>query len=292
MEIWEYKATAEPSPSKVAVALNDSLQGGLFIEKKVVFALPSQCPYCASRCCLLDKIHKVTGSLGSVQTTTLAELHVCDRCGWWTIAALKQDEEDETCTSHFGQFNGELVSYGDIGMGHTIEELRRYLLASYDARYDINPRKMEEVVEGVFKDMGYTTLLTSASRDNGIDIYLVSNDSGETAAVQVKRYKDKISPELIRSFAGALLLNGETKGIFVTTSTFTSDARRTAQEYVKRAEYKIELMDASRLYDVLGIGLRAMYDNGADRSTPFYSLWKDPEVLCSRFHECNERPVL
>ncbi|MGH9357128.1 MAG: restriction endonuclease, partial [Terriglobia bacterium] len=63
--------------------------------------------------------------------------------------------------------------------------------------------------------------------------------------VQAKRYADgnSIGPSAIRDFFGSLDRFKASKGLFVTTSTFTSSARETATMLSKR----IVLVDGSQL---------------------------------------------
>jgi restriction system protein len=86
--------------------------------------------------------------------------------------------------------------------------------------------------------------------------------------VQVKRVKNKISAEQIRSFAGALLLNGMPHGIFVTTSGYTKYAETAAASALRRG-YRIELVNSNDFYAALHIAQRTMYENAHDSSAPF-----------------------
>jgi restriction system protein len=72
-------------------------------------------------------------------------------------------------------------------------------------------------------DHGYDAVATSYSGDYGIDAVLKRSD-GLEIGVQVKRYRSSIVVEQIRSFFGALVLGGYTRGIFVTTSKFQRGA--------------------------------------------------------------------
>jgi restriction system protein len=131
-----------------------------------------------------------------------------------------------------------------------LEEIRQYLMAKYDARFDVHPRRFEEVVGSVFKDHGFSVTVTAYSGDNGIDAFLERD--GLRTGVQVKRYKGSISVDQIRELTGALVLAGVTKGIFVTTSEFQSGAESVATLSGIRG-YPIELMDADKFYDALRI---------------------------------------
>jgi hypothetical protein len=105
----------------------------------------------------------------------------------------------------------------------------------------------------IFGDLGYNARATAYGRNGGVDIVL-EGSAGTTVGVQVKRYvqERRIQAEQIRSLAGALLVNGHTRGVFVTTSSFRRGAKATAKE-VTATGYPVELMDAERVLDALGI---------------------------------------
>jgi restriction system protein len=131
-------------------------------------------------------------------------------------------------------------------------EVRSFLQTQYDQRLFLDPRVFERTVASVFGGLGYSVEVTAYSGDLGIDMVL-SRGSDPAIGVQVKRWADKIEAEQIRSFAGALLRDdGYTKGIFVTTSSFTRGASKAAGDYLTRLE-SIELMDAIAFYDSLGL---------------------------------------
>jgi restriction system protein len=106
----------------------------------------------------------------------------------------------------------------------------------------------------VFADFGYRVRVTSFSGDDGIDVSALEGNSGELVGIQVKRYRDKIEAEQIRSLAGALILNRMTRGIFVTTSEFTRRAKTTAERY-EQIGLPIVLSDSEDFYDKLSISL-------------------------------------
>ena len=119
----------------------------------------------------------------------------------------------------------------------------------------------------VYKDLGYYTEVTAYSGDGGIDVILESPE-GQSIGIQVKRTKNVISVEQIRALLGALYLGGLTRGIFVTTSSFPRGAKRAAREADLRGT-PVELIDAPRFYDALGIAQRKLYESSSDPSAPF-----------------------
>ena len=120
----------------------------------------------------------------------------------------------------------------------------------------------------MYADLGFNTRVTSRSADGGIDVIL-DGPNGEVIGVQVKRYKGSISVDQIRGLAGALLLAGVTRGIFVTTSSFQSGAKTAVETYERLRGMPIELVDAERFFGALGLAQRTRYRSANDPMAPF-----------------------
>ena len=94
-------------------------------------------------------------------------------------------------------------------------------------------------------DAGKTT---SPTNDGGIDGIINEDRLGiDKIAIQAKRYdkSNKIGTPLLQSFVGALIGKGLSKGVFITTSSFTSGAI----EYAKHQS--IILIDGDKLADLM-----------------------------------------
>jgi restriction endonuclease Mrr len=76
--------------------------------------------------------------------------------------------------------------------------------------------------------------------------------------VQVKRYRNTIQVEQLRSFVGALVLEGITAGIFVTTSDFTSGAPHIERRSVEIGAL-VELMDGRAFLQALQLVQKVSY---------------------------------
>lgn len=107
--------------------------------------------------------------------------------------------------------------------------------------YKLSPSEFESAVGNLFQLKGFRVENIRHSGDDGIDLLL--SRSGQQIAVQCKRYRQAIGPGAIREFIGTISLHGLNSGYFVTTSRFTSGAKRTARE----SRYKIYLVDGSQL---------------------------------------------
>lgn len=213
------------------------------------------------------------------------QVYTCAVCGWWKLIRVDQQmspRRELTPDSIWDQdgygsrFSTERAAIGSLkeldlkDVRIPIDEIKQYLVIKYEERFALHPRLFEETVASVFKDLGYYARVTAYSGDGGIDVVLDSPD-GSVIGVQVKRYRNTIKVEQIRSLAGALLLGGYTRGIFVATSSFQSGAKNTADMAAARG-LPIELLDANRFLDAMKIGRRNAYKSTHDRFAPFYNL--------------------
>ena len=136
-------------------------------------------------------------------------------------------------------------------------DLQRQALASQllEAVKASSPQFFERLVVTLLVRMGYGGTLLDAgqavgrSGDGGIDGVIKEDKLGlDKIYLQAKRWEDKAvgSPEIDR-FAGALRRNKADKGVFLTTSTFTAEAIRSAREHPSR----IVLIDGPSLAQLM-----------------------------------------
>lgn len=188
----------------------------------------------------------------------------CPACGWWLVRSSSHFVNDGRLITDWTDSThgacGVLRAFDIASECEPLSEVRQYLAAKYDARFDINPTRFEEVVVSVYRDLGYDVEATGRTGDGGIDAVL--RKDAKVVGVQVKRVHGKIEAEHIRSFAGALYLKGMLGGVYVTTSTFTRGARDTVATAAHRIP--IVLVDAAKFYDQLGLAQRRTYDRAAD----------------------------
>ncbi len=114
---------------------------------------------------------------------------------------------------------------------------------------EIHPYEFQDLVAALLRAMGYfVAYVAPPGPDQGLDIIAFTDPlgaSGPRIKVQVKRRKDKISADGVRSFL-ALLGQGDV-GLFVSTGGFTNDAEREARNQEVR---RISLIGAERLFDL------------------------------------------
>ena len=124
-----------------------------------------------------------------------------------------------------------------------VEVLKRVLEAP--------PAFLEQVVVALLIAMGYgggdaaMGHVTGRSGDGGIDGTIREDALGlDEVYIQAKKYTEgTVGEGALRNFAGAIDAAGTTKGVFVTTASFT----RAAREYVARSPKRIVLIDGEEL---------------------------------------------
>lgn len=116
-----------------------------------------------------------------------------------------------------------------------------------------SPRFFEELVIDLLVQMGYGGSREDAeavgrSGDGGIDGIINEDRLGlDVVYVQAKRWEANVSRPELQKFAGALQGQRAKKGIFITTSGFSRDAR----EYVNSIDSKIVLIDGQQLAEYM-----------------------------------------
>lgn len=124
------------------------------------------------------------------------------------------------------------------------------------------PNFFERIVVELLVRMGYGGSLKDAGKaigkagDEGIDGIIKEDKLGlDTIYIQAKRWKDNpVGRPAIQQFAGALAGQGAHKGIFITTSSFTDDAK----SFTAKVNSKIVLIDGEELANLMidhGIGV-------------------------------------
>jgi restriction system protein len=115
------------------------------------------------------------------------------------------------------------------------------------------PEFFEQLVLDLLHAMGYGTSRSDlqrvgGARDGGIDGSISLDRLGlEKVYVQAKRWKNNVGSPEIQGFMGALQLQSASKGVFITTSGFTRDARDAAA----KARGSIVLIDGSSLSSLM-----------------------------------------
>lgn len=116
------------------------------------------------------------------------------------------------------------------------------------------PSFFETLVVELLVKMGYGGSIKDAGRsigrsgDEGIDGIIKEDKLGlDVIYVQAKRWENVVGRPEIQKFVGALAGQGAKKGVFITTSRYTNEAR----DYQPRNESKIVLIDGEQLAELM-----------------------------------------
>lgn len=134
---------------------------------------------------------------------------------------------------------------------------------------EMSPNFFEKLVLDLLLNMGFGSrnkemaIVTPTSHDNGVDGIIPEDALGlDKIYIQAKRYTENpVSKPEIHKFIGALDEQKATKGVFITTSKFTSGAIETAN----KASKKIVLIDGKSLADYMieynvGVSEKKVYE--------------------------------
>lgn len=111
----------------------------------------------------------------------------------------------------------------------------------------VSPGAFERLCQRVLRESGFIHVeVTGRVGDGGIDgrgVVRVGGLLSFQVIFQCKRYQGSVSPSAVRDFRGAMIGRAD-KGLFITTGTFTKDARAEAQ---RDGAPPIDLIDGEAL---------------------------------------------
>ena len=132
----------------------------------------------------------------------------------------------------------------------------------------VKPSFFEQLVIDLLLKMGYGGSKAEAGKavgksgDGGIDGIINEDRLGlDKVYVQAKRWEATVGRPQIQAFVGSLAGHHSNKGIFITTSEFSKEAR----EYIEKINSQISLIDGSKLVDLmiehnLGVNVAQTYE--------------------------------
>lgn len=141
------------------------------------------------------------------------------------------------------------------------EEMRRDLAQELLERIKkCSPRFFEYLVVELLEKMGYggyrgSGEVVGRSGDDGVDGIIKEDKLGLDAIyIQAKNWENTVGRPIVQAFAGSLAGNKASKGVLITTSQFSYDAK----EFVTRIDKKIVLIDGKELTQLMidhGLGV-------------------------------------
>jgi len=118
---------------------------------------------------------------------------------------------------------------------------------------EISPAGFERLCQRLLRELGFQNVeVTGKPNDGGIDgkgILRLGGILSFHVVFQAKRYKETVSPSVIRDFRGSMSTNVD-KGLVITTGRFTREARKEAQ---RDGALPIDLIDGDSLAERLKV---------------------------------------
>lgn len=113
---------------------------------------------------------------------------------------------------------------------------------------DLDPYQFEHLIDGLYAEMVYDTILTPRTHDGGRDVIAEKKDIGERERllIQCKRIKKNVSVNEVRALLGVVSNDKATKGVLVATSKFTVSSKKLAKE-----NSRLELISGKDLQPLL-----------------------------------------
>ena len=133
--------------------------------------------------------------------------------------------------------------------------------------HNIDPQRFEQIVIDLLVKMGYggnfedAAQVTKYRKDDGIDGVIKEDKLGlDKIYVQAKRWAGSVGKPQIHGFIGALSEQGANKGVFITTSKFSSEARA----FKPKSDVKVILIDGEELCHYMieygvGVSVKQVY---------------------------------
>lgn len=130
-----------------------------------------------------------------------------------------------------------------------------------------SPVFFEKLVVDLLVAMGYggadkqSAMVTPYSHDDGIDGIIKEDKLGlDNIYVQAKRWTSPVGKPQIQQFSGALDEQNASKGVFITTSTFSKEA----EKFVAKSRKKIVLINGQKLAEYMiefnvGVSMKKTY---------------------------------
>jgi len=199
---------------------------------------------------LTDKTYKITSSGLEILKSNPTEIN---RKFLMTIPTYseyvnkqKEGDEGEDIISATVDENASPEDLMNVGWKKYQKELESDILEKVKSNH---PDFFEKLVVDLIQKMGYGKgTVTGKSGDGGIDGVIEGDKLGlELILLQAKRYQGTVPVGDVKNFAGSLDSKKSKKGIFLTTSDFSHDAKK----FVEDISSKIILINGKRLAELM-----------------------------------------
>lgn len=197
--------------------------------------------------------------------------------GVWSLTpkGLATKEVDKSEVKKFVKQRVQLeINEKDTHTEESEEESKLWQDELLEVTLQLSPSAFERLCQRVLRESGFIQVeVTGRSGDGGIDgrgVIRIGGFLSFHVFFQCKRYHGSVSAQQIRDFRGAMAGRAE-KGLFITTGTFTRDAR---QEASRDGAPPIDLINGEQLVEKmreLGLGVKIKNSEAVEIDRSWFS---------------------
>ena len=145
----------------------------------------------------------------------------------------------------------DLVAEIDVRVQAVSDALIRALAANPTLMHDLHSRQFEELMAELYTREGFEVELTPATRDGGVDLYLIRYTSFGRLLTIVDAKRNRVDRPvgvgIVRQLYGVVEEKRANAGVVATTSFFSKDA----QTFQERVGVRLALQDYTDLREML-----------------------------------------
>ncbi len=212
------------------------------------------CPYCNASLLNVNGQYSFHGSRDDLWGVKNGAQ--CTRCNWWYVqrkGTYDSDESDMIDDFTFTQ-EGVICRFAESIWKTPLEAAEQELGEFSRSLSTLSPTEVEKLVGEVLSQyLQCEVRHVGRPHDHGIDLLVIRGDESIAVQVKYRRHPDKRESVIpIREFVGAMIGEGFTRGIYVTTAPgYTKDAKRYT-ETLGRTFAPLNLVSIHELRDFIG----------------------------------------
>lgn len=214
------------------------------------------CPMCATSLLFDSAYHEYEDNYGLDSTSPPAihtELFRCPLCAW--TFTWEQDTHGYYNTPTTEATTSLLRALDINSADLRLAELGAHLTKHSQRLFDLSPVRFEQLITGVFSELGFSAVHTGKSGDQGADIVLFKDDRTERwGIVECKRYSElrTVKPEVLRALVGAAVDFDVRRAYLVTTGRVSRGVHAKLSDFRSHG-YELELLQATEILKMLGV---------------------------------------
>lgn len=227
------------------------------IWKKLVLpihALLQQCPYCSGR----TKVIQSKPLSAPKGARKIVDVYSCE-CGWWGLGVSWNTSGINFYDSYKSNtIVGSILKTYELDSDKVpIQTLNQHIKNNKFDLYSIHPKKMEELVQFVFKSFYNCEVIhCGQTNDGGIDLIMINSD--KPTLIQVKRRTKNShieSVSTVRDLLGAMFINESKNGVIVSTANrFSRQSKNVINKLLERGKVNtFQLIDFTRFCEMLDL---------------------------------------